>query len=160
MFQQRLKKKKRKSVYKPGFVRRPGGWRDDHFSRKSIARFLQQSTRESVAGRTDPLGDTGGDAAGSAHAPCLTLLPVGFTEPGRSPGLLVSSYLTVSPLPRRPKPTRRFAFCCTFPGLSAGGRYPSLRSMEPGLSSRPVLLGATEPPSDPTGDHPTDFRSN
>jgi hypothetical protein len=24
---------------------------------------------------------------------------VGFTEPGRSPGLLVSSYLTVSPLP-------------------------------------------------------------
>jgi len=30
---------------------------------------------------------------------CLALLPMGFTEPGRSPGLLVSSYLTVSPLP-------------------------------------------------------------
>ena len=30
---------------------------------------------------------------------CLTLLPMGFTEPDRSPGLLVSSYLTVSPLP-------------------------------------------------------------
>ena len=142
MFQRRLKKKRRKSVYKPGFVRHPGGRRDDHFSRKSIARFLQQSTRKSMAGRTDPLGDAGGDAVNSAHAPCLTLLPVGFTEPGRSPGLLVSSYLTVSPLPRGPKPARRFAFCCTFPDLSAGGRYPSLRPTEPGLSSRPVLLGA------------------
>ena len=30
---------------------------------------------------------------------CLALLPMGFTEPDRSPGLLVSSYLTVSPLP-------------------------------------------------------------
>jgi hypothetical protein len=41
----------------------------------------------------------GGHAAEPVHAPCLTLLPVGFTEPSRSPGLLVSSYLTVSPLP-------------------------------------------------------------
>ncbi len=30
---------------------------------------------------------------------CLALLPMGFAEPDRSPGLLVSSYLTVSPLP-------------------------------------------------------------
>ena len=79
----------------------------------------------------------------SAHAPCLTLLPVGFTEPSRSPGLLVSSYLTVSPLPHGPKSARRFAFCCTFPGLSAGGRYPSLRPAEPGLSSRRVLSEPT-----------------
>jgi len=95
-----------------------------------------------MAGRTDPLG--GARAAmppAQAHAPCLTLLPVGFTEPDRSPGLLVSSYLAVSPLPREPKPARRFAFCCTFPGLAAGGRYPSLRPTEPGLSSRLVLLG-------------------
>jgi len=33
-------------------------------------------------------------------APYLVLLPMGFTEPSRSPGLLVSSYLTVSPLPQ------------------------------------------------------------
>ena len=33
--------------------------------------------------------------------PYLALLQVGFAEPDRSPGLLVSSYLTVSPLPRR-----------------------------------------------------------
>lgn len=30
---------------------------------------------------------------------CLVLLPTGFTEPTRSPESLVSSYLTVSPLP-------------------------------------------------------------
>ena len=34
-------------------------------------------------------------------APCLVLHPVGFTEPDRSPGLLVRSYRTVSPLPGR-----------------------------------------------------------
>ena len=35
---------------------------------------------------------------------CLALLPMGFTEPDRSPGLLVSSYLTVSPLPAERTP--------------------------------------------------------
>ena len=65
---------------------------------------------------------------------CSALLPMGFTEPDQSPGLLVSSYLTVSPLP--PKfPWRRFAFCCTFPDLAAGGRYPPSCPLEPGLSS-------------------------
>ena len=37
---------------------------------------------------------------------------------------------------------RRFAFCCTFPGLTAGGCCPSPRPMEPGLSSRQ----ASKPP--------------
>ncbi len=37
-----------------------------------------------------------------SNASCLTLLPVGFTEPFRSPGTLVVSYTTVSPLPPRP----------------------------------------------------------
>ena len=36
----------------------------------------------------------------AALLPYLVLLPMGFAEPGRSPGLLVSSYLAVSPLPR------------------------------------------------------------
>ena len=39
-------------------------------------------------------------AGSSVLPPYLVLLPMGFTEPGRSPGLLVSSYLAVSPLPR------------------------------------------------------------
>jgi hypothetical protein len=30
---------------------------------------------------------------------------------------------------------RRSAFCCTFPGLTAGGRYPPSHPVEPGLSS-------------------------
>src|SRR5262249_34046836 len=47
-------------------------------------------------------------ARSAALPPYLVLLPVGFAEPGRSPGLLVSSYLAVSPLPRRPGPPRRF----------------------------------------------------
>ena len=40
------------------------------------------------------------------------LLRVGFAEPARSPAPLVSSYLTVSPLPFA---ERRFAFCGTGP---------------------------------------------
>src|SRR4051812_12972833 len=50
-------------------------------------------------GRPASLGP-GLAALTSTLLPYLVLLPVGFTEPGRSPALLVSSYLTVSPLPR------------------------------------------------------------
>jgi hypothetical protein len=69
---------------------------------------------------------------------------MGFTEPGRSPGLLVSSYLAVSPLPRsgRGEATRprRSIFCGTVPIRTAfadpdGGRYPPSRPVESGLSS-------------------------
>ena len=35
-----------------------------------------------------------------SNACCLALLQVGFTEPLQSPGVLVVSYTTVSPLPR------------------------------------------------------------
>ena len=66
---------------------------DGHFSRTPIARRLQQPTRESLAGRTDPR------AGLPALALCLALLQVGFTEPVESPRLLVRSYRTVSPLP-------------------------------------------------------------
>jgi hypothetical protein len=52
----------------------------------------------------------------------LILLPMGFAKPGRSPGLLVSSYLAFSPLPRLQRlalPPRRFIFCGTFPVRAA-----------------------------------------
>ncbi len=39
-------------------------------------------------------------------------------------------------------PPRRSTFCCTFPGLAAGGRYPSPCPAQPGLSSRRVPLRA------------------
>jgi hypothetical protein len=70
----------------------------------------------------DPGVGTGRDTQCRPHnrtPPCLALLPMGFTEPSRSPGLLVSSYLTVSPLP---------------PGLPGGG----LLSVALSLASRPV----------------------
>ena len=57
------------------------------------------------------------------HALCLVLLRVGFTKPSESPRLLVSSYLTVSPLPRD-----------EFRGTAHGG----LLSVALSLASRPV----------------------
>jgi hypothetical protein len=45
---------------------------------------------------------------------CLALLRMGFAEPDRSPGLLVSSYLTVSPLPPG-SPPEAVCFLLHFP---------------------------------------------
>jgi hypothetical protein len=49
----------------------------------------------------------------------LALLRVGFAEPFRSPGMLVRSYRTVSPLPPR---GWRFIFCGTFPRVTSDCR--------------------------------------
>ena len=137
---------------KPGFVLaepskgRCGG---DHFSRMTVACHLQQPTRKAGAERATPRRSPKGRTSS-----CLALLPVGFTEPDRSPDLLVSSYLTVSPLPA---------------GCPAGG----LLSVALSLTSRPVgvthhcaLWSPDFPPVDSagsprrdihtksTGDHP------
>ncbi len=83
-------------------------------------------------------------------SPCLALLRVGFTEPAESPRPLVRSYRTVSPLPasgRRNARQRRFAFCCTFPGLAAGRRYRPPCPVEPGLSSRQSAAKAARQPT-------------
>ena len=96
-----------------------------------------------------------GPARGGAvapPAPCLALLRVGFAEPVESPRLLVRSYRTVSPLPHRASAksqpaARRFAFCCTFPGLAAGRCYRSPCPAEPGLSSRREKLAASDHPA-------------
>ena len=114
----------------------------DHFSRTPVARGLQQPTRKLKRGGSPRVASA---LAGRTTSSCLALLPMGFSEPGRSPDLLVSSYLTVSPLPAGPKPGRRFAFCGTVPGLAAGGRYPPSHPVEPGLSSRRLAA---------TGGHP------
>jgi hypothetical protein len=110
---------------------------DGHFSRAPVARRLKQPTRKSVADRTSPPAA----ACAATVASCLALLLVGFAEPDRSPGLLVSSYLAVSPLPLD-KVSGRFTFCCTFPDLTAGGRYPPPSPWEPGLSSRRAARAA------------------
>jgi len=113
---------------KPGSV--AAGWHgchsaaDGHLSRAPIARRLKRPTRESIAGRTGPRRTATGPPA-----PCLALLRVGFAEPVESPRLLVSSYLTVSPLPR------------AIPGGAARG---GLLSVALSLASRPV--GVTDHP--------------
>jgi hypothetical protein len=53
------------------------------------------------------------------HGTLLALLRVGFTEPRRSPGALVGSYPTVSPLPGR---AWRSVFCGTVPRVTPGCR--------------------------------------
>ncbi len=85
---------------------------------------------------------------------CLALLRVGFTKPSESPHLLVSSYLTVSPLPRAliDESIRR-----------TGG----LLSVALSLTSRPV--GVTDHPAlrspdfplacEQTSDHPARFKN-
>src|SRR5205807_674972 len=65
-------------------------------------------------------------------------LPVGFAEPGRSPALLVSFYLAVSPLPWPPNgPGGLFSVALSLPGCPGGGCYPPPRPVESGLSSGP-----------------------
>jgi len=72
--------------------------------------------------------------------PYLVLLQVGFTKLPMSPSRLVSSYLTVSPLPNQSRekisPLGRSIFCGTFLPVTGTGCYPAPCPMELGLSSR------------------------
>jgi hypothetical protein len=62
----------------------------------------------------------------SRRGPFLALLRVGFTEPSRSPGMLVGSYSTVSPLPGRLGPAVCFLWHCPagHPGLPLATTLP------------------------------------
>ncbi len=102
------------------------------------------SRPESRPARTAPRRALRTEARATRLALCLALLRVGFAEPDRSPGLLVRSYRTVSPLPHRSlraselagaTSMRRFIFCGTFPDLATGGSYPPPCPLKPGLSS-------------------------
>ncbi|MEY3226429.1 MAG: hypothetical protein RLZZ536_1048 [Planctomycetota bacterium] len=77
---------------------KPGSVAGVHFSRMPIARHLQQPTRRS-ANRTDPRQQMLPDLL-------LGLAPDGVYPARRSPVLLVRSYRTVSPLPRRSETAR------------------------------------------------------
>ena len=108
---------------------------DDHFSRAPVTRRLQ---------RPNP-----GAARATPSLPYLALLRVGFTEPARSPAPLVSSYLTVSPLPpRHPFGRRRnggLFSVALVRGVSPPGRYPAPCPAEPGLSSRRLTAASDHP---------------
>ena len=73
-----------------------------------------------------------GTRAGRPQVPCLALLRVGFTEPPGSPGALVVSYTTVSPLPvpvrdRTPGGLFSVALSCGLPRVGVT-HHPALRS--------------------------------
>src|SRR4051812_19235332 len=102
----------------------------DHPSTTTVAGRLQRSTRALGRAALERARAQRREARGF-----LTLLQVGFTELRRSPGALVVSCTTVSPLPRRPEPVRRSVFCGTVPRVSPGGCYPPPCPVEPGPSS-------------------------
>ena len=89
------------SACKPDPVRGPEARR-----RPSLSARASASPPVRSPGRCGLPGSSDGPPSNAA---CLTLLRVGLAEPRRSPDALVSSYLTVSPLPRRGGP--RAAVC-------------------------------------------------
>src|SRR5712691_1582973 len=97
-------------------------------------RFAKRPTRDLWAGHPLTL-------------PYLVLLLAGFAELPRSPGALVGSYPTVSPLPdgRRASRLGRSALCGTFLPVAGTGCYPAQCPAEFGLSS---------PRNAPGSDHP------
>ncbi len=126
----RLKNKSSRAGHKPSSVSGNAG--DDHSSRTGVADGLQRPTRELWAGRPQTL-------------PYLALLRVGFTELPVSPPELVSSYLTVSPLPpRRGRDGGLFSVA-----LSLGS--PPL-----GVTQHPALWSSDFPPANRwlASDHP------
>ena len=105
------------------FLRRGGS----HQSRPVVANRLEQSTRKHRAGRPQALS-------------YLILLRIGFTKLPPSPGVLVGSYPTFSPLPpeKRTSPGRLCLFCGTFLRVAPTPRYGVSCPVEPGLSSLPT----------------------
>ncbi len=93
-------------------------------------------------GCPDPYATYPGTRAGHPLVfPYLVLHRVGFAELPRSPGELVRSYRTVSPLPR-PR-ARRCPFCCTFLRVAATPRYGAPCPSMFGLSSGSLKGPAT-----------------
>lgn len=88
--------------------------------------------------------------------PFLALLRVGFTEPPRSPGVLVGSYPTVSPLPSRYGPAVCFLWHCPAgrPGLPLATTLPcGVRTF---LGDGPEPVDATARSTRPSRTHPND----
>ena len=110
------------------------------------------SRPESRPARTVPRRELRAEALHARLALCLALLRVGFAEPDRSPGLLVRSYRTVSPLPRDPLSTPattangcgRVRFNEPRGGLLSVALSLSLRTV--GVTHHPVLWSPDFPP--------------
>ena len=90
---------------------------DDHRSGTNVAVRLVRPTRRCFDRHADRRNGR------AAHASCLALLRTGFTWPQRSPAAPVSSYLTLSPLPRR---TEAVCSLLHLPRVAPPGNFPSV----------------------------------
>jgi hypothetical protein len=100
---------------KPDLVPALAG-RGDHLSEPITG--PRQRPRTAGAARAAYPGASDGPPS---NAPCLALLRVGLAEPDRSPDPLVSSYLTVSPLPL----AGRSVLCCAVREVTPAWALPS-----------------------------------
>jgi hypothetical protein len=118
-----------KAAHKPNSVPEPGfpDSDNDHSSKDDSCLPPLATYPEARTGRSQTL-------------PYLVLHRVGFTKLPRSPGELVRSYRTVSPLPGALSSTGRYTFCCTFLRVTATPRYGAPCPVVFGLSSRPTRL--------------------
>ena len=115
----RSQSRTRQMVCKPGSVRpvlRPGGW---PFIWDACC-HAPRATYPGVNAETRL-----GAPEDAPAAPLSGLAPGGVYHAVPVAGAAVGSYPTLSPLPRGPKPARRFAFCGTFPRVAPAGRYPA-----------------------------------
>ena len=110
-----------------------------HPSRPAVAGRLQRSTRRLGRAALERLRRTAAN-----RASLLTLLRVGFTEPPRSPGVLVVSYTTVSPLP----PARERLAVCSLWHCPAGHPGLLLTTTLP-CGARTFLGDGVSPPTRP-----------
>ena len=135
-FLNQAQKNVRRPACKPGSVPRREA-SDGHFSSRPVARPIEQPTRESITGRTDP-------------ALLFGLAPGGVCRASLSPGCWWALTLrdlrppTFSPLPGQwadsttPGGILSVALSLSFSvprNASDGGRYPPPCPVEPGLSS-------------------------
>ena len=121
--------------------------------------------RPSIYGLPSPTGSSGlpADSGGQPSNVCaghhlaavtlLALLRVGFTEPPRSPGMLVGSYPTVSPLPPRPQAASGGLFSVALSRGSprvAVSNHPALWSPDVPRRRAPKRTDATARPTRPS----------
>jgi hypothetical protein len=133
------------SACKPDSV--PGAWPvGGHPSWPAVAGRLVRPTRR--------LGRAALERLRRSHGPktlgsLLALLRVGFTEPSRSPGMLVVSYTTVSPLPGGSHQAVCFLWHCPAgrPGLPLATTLPyGVRTFLDGSPRRDRPADSSAPP--------------
>ena len=124
----------RGGLHHPGAKRepadKPGSVEGNHSSGTRVAADLKRPTRRRA--QTGAAPSHSRTVLGAASL--FGLAPGGVCRAVLVTKAAVRSYRTVSPLPARDG-LRRFAFCCTFRGLTPPRRYLAPGLPEPGLSS-------------------------